>query len=403
MPRLRLPEITLSNPATAHPARTILILSLGPTIGLGIARFGYALVLPDMRESLAWTYSAAGFMNTINAAGYLFGALGTAALARRIGLFETVRLGVVACIISLALCAVTSDFTLLSIARLIAGAGAAFAFIGGGALAAHIAQANPDRSAFLLGLYYGGPGVGIIVSGLVAPLMLDGLGAGSWPKIWAAFAIISVAFGAILSMKRIDTPPTPDSGGTSRIALSRIWIFLFAYFCFGAGYIAYMTFMVAYVRDAGGGVWAQSVFWSLIGIGVFVSSWIWPGLLARGQSGKALAILLGINAITAGLPLLSSSPLMLGVSAFGFGAVFFTVVGATTAFARFNYPPAAWPNAIAVMAIVFGVGQTLGPIVTGAISDALGSLSSALTVSAATLAIGAVAAAFQRRLTSSES
>ena len=42
---------------------------------LGIGRFAYALVLPDMRDSLGWSYSAAGFMNTINAAGYLAGAL----------------------------------------------------------------------------------------------------------------------------------------------------------------------------------------------------------------------------------------------------------------------------------------------------------------------------------------
>ena len=52
-----------------HPARLILILSLAPTAGLGIGRFAYALVLPDMRDTLAWSYSAAGFMNTINAAG----------------------------------------------------------------------------------------------------------------------------------------------------------------------------------------------------------------------------------------------------------------------------------------------------------------------------------------------
>lgn len=37
----------------AHPARLILILSLAPVIGLGIGRFAYALVLPDMRD-LVW-------------------------------------------------------------------------------------------------------------------------------------------------------------------------------------------------------------------------------------------------------------------------------------------------------------------------------------------------------------
>ena len=56
---------------TPHPARLILIASLAPTVGLGIGRFAYALVLPDMRDSLGWSYSAAGFLNTINAAGYL--------------------------------------------------------------------------------------------------------------------------------------------------------------------------------------------------------------------------------------------------------------------------------------------------------------------------------------------
>ena len=72
------PEIPVKAPAhspPAHPARLILILSLTPTVGLGIGRFAYSLVLPDMRDSLGWSYSSAGFMNTINAAGYLAGAL----------------------------------------------------------------------------------------------------------------------------------------------------------------------------------------------------------------------------------------------------------------------------------------------------------------------------------------
>ena len=50
------------------------------------------------------------------------------------------------------------------------------------------------------------------------------------------------------------------------------------------------------------------------------------------------------------------------------------------------------------MTISFGVGQTLGPIVVGAITDALGSLSYALNVSAALLALGAFAALCQRKV-----
>src|SRR5437588_9984027 len=88
-----------------HPARLILILSLAPTIGLGIGRFAYALVLPDMRDSLGWSYSAAGFLNTINAVGYLMGALLASRAIQRFGLARTVRWGTLAAVTSLALSA----------------------------------------------------------------------------------------------------------------------------------------------------------------------------------------------------------------------------------------------------------------------------------------------------------
>jgi predicted MFS family arabinose efflux permease len=181
-----------------------------------------------------------------------------------------------------------------------------------------------------------------------------------------------------------------------------VLIYLVSYFLFGAGYIAYMTFMIAFVRDAGGGAAAQSAFWCLIGLSAFASPWVWRRLLARGQSGVSTAIILGFNAIGAALPLFSQSALMLAVSALVFGVAFFAVVTATTAYVRFNYPAALWPSAIAAMTIAFGIGQTLGPIVTGMITDATGSLSSGLGVSAATLAVGAIAAAFQRPLKSSQ-
>src|SRR5690349_19226677 len=117
-------------PTYAHPAWLILIVSLAPTIGLGIGRFAYALVLPDMRDALGWSYSAAGFMNTINAVGYLVGALMAARLIKRFGLVRSVRWSTAACVFSLALCAITGNFVTLSFARLLSGFAAAFGFVG---------------------------------------------------------------------------------------------------------------------------------------------------------------------------------------------------------------------------------------------------------------------------------
>jgi predicted MFS family arabinose efflux permease len=393
--RLTLPDTSLMR---RNPALLILILSLAPAIGLGIGRFAYSLVLPDMRDSLQWSYSSAGFMNTVNAAGYLLGALAASSLGKRYGLFAVIQIGTVACIASLLLCGVTTDFTLLSIARFVTGFGAAISFVAGGALAASIGLTHPERSAYLLSLFYAGPGMGILLSGLIAPFVLQGFGPGSWWIVWLVLGAVSVVMGLPLLRRLIDASDHTSNAPVPSIAIGPMAVFLVAYFMFGAGYIAYMTFMIAYVRDGGGSAIAQSAFWCVIGVSSFASPWAWRGVLARGQTGRAMAIILGTNAVGAAMPLLGHSPIILGISAAVFGVAFFAVVAATTAFVRFNYPKEAWPKAIAVVTIVFGIGQTMGPIAVGAISDATGSLTSALVVSAATLGVGAVLSAFQKEL-----
>jgi len=386
--------------AYAHPARLIIVLAIAPAIGLGICRFAYALVLPDMRDSLGWSYSIAGFMNTINAAGYLAGALGANAVIRCLGLFNSVRISAAACISSLLLSALTGQFVIFSFARLLSGIAAAFAFIAGGALASHIAQAQPQRQSFYLSLFYIGPAAGILISGIVSPFLLAWFGAGSWWIVWAVLAALSSLMALVLPLAQVAEPAIqPGSAGTS-VNMRPIAIYLIGYALFGAGYIAYMTFMVAYVRNAGGGELAQSAFWTCIGIGAFAQPWVWGSLMAKARSGRVTALLIAITAVGALIPLMGTSPFVLATSALVFGNAFFAVVSSTTAFSRLNFQPEAWPKAIALMTMSFGAGQTLGPIAIGAITDAMGDLSYALNVSAAVLVAGVAAcltyAAFRR-------
>jgi predicted MFS family arabinose efflux permease len=228
--------------------------------------------------------------------------------------------------------------------------------------------------------------------------VLQGFGPGSWWIVWWAMTLLTIAMTIPLLLTRFDASANIADQSPAKFTIWPVAIYLAGYFLFGAGYIAYMTFMIAYIRDAGGGAAAQSAFWCLIGLSAFVTPWLWRRVLARDNGGISTAIILGVNAIGAALPLLGHSSAWLAASALVFGVSFFAVVGSTTAFVRFNYPPAAWPTAIAALTIAFGIGQTLGPIATGAITDAMGSLSYALNAGAAMLAGGAIAAAFQRRL-----
>jgi predicted MFS family arabinose efflux permease len=385
-------------PSTVHLARLILTLSLSATVSLGIGRFAYALVLPDMRDSLHWSYSAAGFMNTINAAGYLGGALLASRLVRRVGWSAALRGGTLVNLAALAVCAMTGNFVALSSARLVGGFAAAATFVAGGALAAEIAQSRPERASFLLSLFYAGPGLGILTSGLVAPFVLQGFGPGSWWIVWWALTALSTLLTIPLLITPIQSKAGLVAGAGVAFSPWPVAVYLFGYFLFGAGYIAYMTFMIAYVRDLGGGAMAQAAFWCLIGLAGFATPWVWRSTLALDRGGLATAIVLAVNAVGAALPILGHSTTMLAISAVVFGVSFFAVAGSTTAFVRLNYPPSAWPAAIAAMTIAFGIGQTLGPFLVGAITDAMGSLSYALNISAATLLLGAIASVTQGKL-----
>src|SRR5258707_15682389 len=98
----------------------------------------------------------------------------------------------------------SGNFVILSFARLLVGFAAAAGFVAGSALAATISQSQPARANFLLSLFYAGPGLGIVSSGLIAPFMLQAFGPGSWWIVWWAMTALSVLMTIPLLLAPID-------------------------------------------------------------------------------------------------------------------------------------------------------------------------------------------------------
>ena len=364
---------------------------MAAAIGLGIARFAYALVLPAMRTDLVWTYGEAGWLNTTNAIGYLIGAVTASRAASALGTRAMTGWGVVACLVSLAACAVLRDFVALNAARILAGIGGAYAFVGGGVLVSRLASEAPDRAGLLLGVYYAMPGLGIAASGVVVPTVLASEGLEGWPFAWVALAVFCLPMAAfhMLGTRSLEAEPPRSAGAPPDLAQ---WWIGTAYFLFGAGYIGYMTFMIARVRDGGGGSVEQGAFWVTIGAGAIVSAWAWRGVLDRLVGGRAFGLLCAICATGAAVPVAGEGAALHLLSAALFGSTFFSVVASTTAFVRRNYAQASWGRGIGLMTTSFGVGQIVGPIAIGWLNDATGSLQAGMAVSAALLFAGALVA-----------
>ena len=377
---------------------TIVILALAPAIGIGIARFAYSLVLPDMRASLDWSYAAAGFMNTVNAVGYLGGALAAASVIKRIGQFGSIFYGSLTCVIALALSAASGNFLLLSLVRLAAGIGGAIAFVAGGVAAARLSQNHRNHAALLLSLYYIGPGIGIVLSGIAAPLVMAALGPGSWWIVWGALAAITALLCLALASVRADNDAGNPAKKQVRAALKPMALVLASYSVYSVATIAYMTFMIAWLAKAGTGALTQSVFWILLGLGGVASPFLWSWTMVSTRGGRAMAMLTTFTFVAVMIGLFANVRALQFLSAFAFGSVLLAVVSASTAFVRRNYPATAWPSGVGAMTVAFGLGQAIGPILSGAITDVTGDLSIGLQSSVAFLAVGALLAAFQRDL-----
>ncbi len=396
-----------------RPGRMIwimLALSLGPAVTLGLVRFAYALLLPAMRDDLGWSYALAGGLNTANAAGYLAGALLAAPIAYRLGVRRSFIVALLAAALALLASGFPTAYTAHVVLRTVAGVAGAVAFVSGGVLAAHATseRSGEPSAATVLGLYYGGGGAGILVSGLAVPALLE-LGPvepAAWRIGWVCIGIASLLALAVAGTaartlpEKSETDESGDEAETQngeQVSPARLLApALTAYFLFGTGYIVYMTFVVAFLIDRGTGALEVSIFWVLLGAAAAASAPLWAPVIEGLGGGRPLAAVTAVVAVGAILPLVSDSILIAFASAVLFGGSFLAVVTATTALVRRSLPAHAWPAGIAAFTILFATGQCVGPVASGAISDSFGGLEPGLGLSAIILVAGALVALTQR-------
>jgi predicted MFS family arabinose efflux permease len=402
-------------PTFAQSIALAMVLALGAAISLGVTRFSYGLLLPAMRADLGWSYTLAGAMNTVNALGYLLGALSMPRLLKRFDAVQILLFGSAAASLFMGLTGFFTTAEPLLVQRLLAGIASAWVFVAGGLLAAQLGAQHAGRSGLILGVYYGGVGLGIVFSTFLVP-SVDYFVPPKlhvWPQSWAV-AWWFLALGCVLAtsvlmakghaFKRVIAPQKAVISELSPQQIGKVFSWreftyaLAGYGMFGVGYIGYMTFVIALLREQSASTTTITVFYALLGLAVMASSRIWAGLLDKYKGGQALAFLnflLGcaivIPAVTAWLPALMLSGVL-------FGGVFLSVVASTTALVRHNLPPTAWAAGISAFTVVFAAGQIVGPMMVGWIADGAGGLAHGLLISAFALWLGALLAWQQKPL-----
>jgi predicted MFS family arabinose efflux permease len=319
----------------------VVALSLGPAVANSFARFAYALLLPAMRSELGLNYSQAGSLNTANALGYLAGALFTVRYVSRLGNRRLFCVGMVVTVLALVGSGLAAEFIAQLCLRAVAGVSGAMVFICGGVLASNLFPDRPDLSSSAIAVYFGGAGTGILLSGAGIPWLLATAGDDAWRSAWLAMGGVSTLFGVlgIWAARRIEEP---SSGARkSPWQMSAFHAALGSYFLFGVGYIAYMTFVVAWMVSHGASALDVALTWGTLGIATMLAPIGWRVPRSQWYAARTLAATGVILSVGAAIPLVSTSLPAMILSALLFGAAMFTAPTAVTDLVKTSLPKTA--------------------------------------------------------------
>ena len=382
----------------ALPWRLLAWGALGVCLHIGLARFGYGVVLPSLRVELGLGYTAGGVLNAVHLGGYLAGTLTGAGLAARLGMGGLARLGHWLVVAGALACAVAPAEAgagpwVMGVGRLATGLGAGWAIVGilvtvlGGVAEAARAQVSV--------LIWTGIAAAVLGCGLAVPWLLV---PGQWRWVFVAAGVVALVLAVGFPAPRgVPAAAAGEPGFTWAAVATPRWAWLVAtYFCFGLGYIAYATFAGARLAAAGAPVAVVTMTWTMVGVATLAGSLLTllvlarprlrplalPGAMAAGAAGAAVAALPGAVAAVLGAVLVG-----LGMAA---------IPALITAAARTRSSAGDYARAFSVATAALGLGQLLGPVLAGGLADALGTIAAPL-FGAVAYAIGAAMAVVDLR------
>jgi MFS family permease len=182
--------------------------------GLGFGRFAYSMLLPNMRESLGFSYIQMGLLSGGILLGYLLFSFISGMLATQFGPKRI--------IVASLLCSSLSMFCLSRFSGFFPLLFFTFA-MGAGAAGAHISMTTLPMVWFgkqllgrAVGIIAGGTGLGIIVTGFLLPVLLLSWGKEAWRECWILMALITLAItlGGFVLLKERPGQMDPYFTGT---------------------------------------------------------------------------------------------------------------------------------------------------------------------------------------------
>lgn len=382
----------MSPPSGGYRARVVATRGLGSGLVLcgvaliatcyGLARFAYGLFSPTLADEFSLSAGLAGLIGAGSYVGYCAAIGLSTVLTVRWGPRPVAILAGIVATVGITVVAVAPAPAVLAIGVLVAGCSTGIA---SPPLAAAVAQwvreGVRDTAQTVVNA---GTGVGVLVSGPVALLLMD-----HWRLAWAMFAVVAagVTLWVAVGVPAGARDARAVAGQSAGIRAEGTLGLVLASLVMGLSSVAVWTFGQELVGAGSPVSWAAPVSWTVIGAAGIAGAFAGPGVARLGikLSWTVLMVLMGAG--TAGLAIGAGAPLAALAAAAVFGSAYIALTGVLLVWATRTYStrPAL---GVGLAFFTIAVGQAVGAPLVGLGADRF-SLPSVFVASAVVALAGA--------------
>ncbi|MGG2199278.1 MULTISPECIES: YbfB/YjiJ family MFS transporter [Paenibacillus] len=363
-------------------------------IAMGIGRFAFTPIVPQMMEQGFIGEKEAGTLASANYLGYLAGSLIAAFYPPSRRRLFAIKSWLLVSVATTALVAAVESIPIWHVLRFVSGAASAFLFIYASSLVMDVWSLKKRASAAVSSLYTG-VGLGITLAGLAVPFLYAAFG---WKGSWWGLGVISLPGVALawrwlrdVPAERTETAPSSPASlpAGRRYDLRQGWDgrLLAAYGLEGLGYIVTGTFLVAYAGRLPEAAAISSWSWVAVGLAAVPSGWVWSYAAERLGFRYALAAALAVQSIGIVLPVAFPTPAGVIGSAVLFGGTFIGIVTLAVSWGRALNPQRSG-RTVGLLTAAYGTGQFIGPGAAGWLIAEAGEYATALFGAACIVAAG---------------
>ncbi|EKI4599680.1 YbfB/YjiJ family MFS transporter [Staphylococcus pseudintermedius] len=382
-----------------HGYRQLALGMIALFIVIALGRFAYTPILPFMQLDTGLDNKSVGLLATFNYLGYLIGAMLPIFYIMKNKVFD-LKCYLLLNVATMLLFGVTDHFVIWSLLRLLNGISSGAVFV----LASNIVleALHLARREGIAGLLYSAVGLGLFSSSLFIFLYTD---VTHWREtwIWLGSAAFILTLIIIVCLRENPTLPEPAShkahGPENVIRYSKKFYipFAIAYFCEGAGYIITGTFLVTIVKTMPTLSEYAALSWMFVGLGAIPATVLWSMIGQR--IGICLSVILAflLQIVAVLMPIFTVNAFAIALSSMIFGATF---LGLTTLFMSKSHQitfETKGNNLVAVMTLIYSVGQMIAPYISGILIERTHSYNDALIFAAAILVVGILSSLYSKR------